>query len=158
MSAPITIGITVTFMFHRFFSSLFSLSFSFTLWSAGAAKSTIRLLRLDDPFCIAKSQRILCVSFSRTDSGLCIYHIFIWLNLKFLHSSQWITFHNQSCLVLHSLCISLLHSLIIRLILSAGESSLLFFLDTYVNVNVVSGMQCLMHGHEFSCSFIEIQS
>ena len=49
-SAPITIGITVTFMFDSFFSSLarsrylslFSLSFSFTLWSAGMAKSTIR--------------------------------------------------------------------------------------------------------------------
>ena len=50
-SAKIIIGITVTFMFHSFFSSLaryrylslFSLSFNFTLWSAGTAKSTIRL-------------------------------------------------------------------------------------------------------------------
>ena len=49
-SASITIGITVTFMFHSFFSSLacsryFSLlsnSFHFTLWSARTAKSTIR--------------------------------------------------------------------------------------------------------------------
>ncbi len=49
-SAPITIGITVTFMFHAFFSSLtsswylslFSLSFSFTFWSSGKAKSAIR--------------------------------------------------------------------------------------------------------------------
>ena len=48
--APITIGITVTFMFHSFFSSLassrhlflFSLSCSFTFWSAGTAKFTIR--------------------------------------------------------------------------------------------------------------------
>ena len=49
-SAPITIGIIVTFMFHSiFFNSLarsrylsfFSLSFNFTLWSAGTAKSTI---------------------------------------------------------------------------------------------------------------------
>ena len=47
-SAPITIGITVTFMFHSFFnslarsrySSLFSHSFSFTQWSAGTAKYT----------------------------------------------------------------------------------------------------------------------
>ena len=46
----ITTGITVTSMFHSFFNSLarsrylsfFSISFSFTLWSAGAAKSTIR--------------------------------------------------------------------------------------------------------------------
>ena len=49
-SAPLIIGITVTFMFHSFFTSLersrylnlFSLSFSFTLGSAGMTKSTIR--------------------------------------------------------------------------------------------------------------------
>ena len=47
--APITIGITVTFMFYSFFSflarfrflSLFSLSFSFTLLSVGMPKFTI---------------------------------------------------------------------------------------------------------------------
>ena len=46
--APITIGIIITFMFHSFFNSLarsrdlfFSYSFSFILWSAGTAKSTI---------------------------------------------------------------------------------------------------------------------
>ena len=46
--APITIDINVTCMFHSFFNSLarsrylsFSLSFSFILWSAGTAKSTI---------------------------------------------------------------------------------------------------------------------
>ena len=47
--APITIGIIVTWMFHSFFNSLtrsrylsfFSHSFSFSLWSAGTAKSTI---------------------------------------------------------------------------------------------------------------------
>ena len=47
--APITIGIIVTFMFHSFFNSLarsrylflFSHSFSFILWSAGTAKSTV---------------------------------------------------------------------------------------------------------------------
>ena len=50
--ARITIDITVTFMFHRFFSylarstylSLSSFSFSFTLCSAGTAKSIIRLI------------------------------------------------------------------------------------------------------------------
>ena len=48
-SAPVTIGITVTLIFHSFFSSLaksrylslFLLSFSFTLWSSGMAKSII---------------------------------------------------------------------------------------------------------------------
>ena len=47
--APITIGIIVTFMFYNFFNSLarsrylsfFSHSFSFFLWSAETAKSTI---------------------------------------------------------------------------------------------------------------------
>ena len=47
--ASVAIGIIVTFMFHSFFNSLarlrylsfFSLSFSFILWSAGTAKSTI---------------------------------------------------------------------------------------------------------------------
>ena len=51
-NAPITIGIIVTFMFHSFFNSLarsrylsiFSHSFSFILWSAGTAKSTILLV------------------------------------------------------------------------------------------------------------------
>ena len=48
-NVPITIGIIVTFMFHSFFNSLtrsrylsfFSHSFSFILWLAGTAKSTI---------------------------------------------------------------------------------------------------------------------
>ena len=52
--APITIGIIVTFMFHSFFNSLarsrylsfFSHFFSFILWSAGTAKSTILLILL----------------------------------------------------------------------------------------------------------------
>ena len=46
--APITIGIIVTFMFHSVFNSLersrslfFSHSFSFIMWPAGTAKSTI---------------------------------------------------------------------------------------------------------------------
>ena len=47
--APITIGIIVTFKFHSFFNylarsrylALFSHSFSFILWSAQTAKSTI---------------------------------------------------------------------------------------------------------------------
>ena len=50
--APITIGITVSFMFHCFFGSLartwylslLLLSFTFTLWSAWTGKSTIRLV------------------------------------------------------------------------------------------------------------------
>ena len=49
-SAPIAIGINVTFTSLSFFNSIarpiylffFSLSFNFTLWSAGTAKSTIQ--------------------------------------------------------------------------------------------------------------------
>ena len=36
---------------------------------------------------ITKSQRSLCVSFSRTDPGLCIYHLFVRSNFNFLHNS-----------------------------------------------------------------------
>ena len=113
-SAPITISITITFMFQSFFSSLarsrylslFLFSFTFTLWSAGTAEFTIRrvhfffggvtisrsgrLAKIRWSVCISKFQRILCVSFSRTDSELCIYHLFVWSNLNFLHNSLWI--------------------------------------------------------------------
>ena len=43
-----------------------------------------------------KSHRSLCVSFSRTGAGLCIYHLLAWSNLNFLHISQWITLPTQS--------------------------------------------------------------
>ena len=107
LNVPITIGITVTFMFHSFFSSLarssylslFSLSFSFILWSTGTPKSTIkqvlsfssffywlsRLAEIKWSICISKSQRILCVSFSRTDSGFCIYHLFVSSNYYYYY-------------------------------------------------------------------------
>ena len=120
--APITIGIIVTFMFHSFFYSLassnylslFLHSFNFTLWSAGSAKSTIlqilsflliiirsgRLAEIWWSVCISKSQRSLCVSFSKTDCRLCIYYLFVWLNFNFLHNSLWLTLPTQLCLVL----------------------------------------------------------
>ena len=138
--APITIGMIVTFMFHSFFNSqarsrylcLFSHSFNSTLWSAGTAKSTVlqvlfflfiirfgRLAWIWWSVCISKSRRSLCFSFSRTDFGLCIYHLFEWSNFNFLHNSQWITFSSQSCLVLYSFGANLLHSLIMWLIVSS---------------------------------------
>ena len=121
-----TIGITVNVMLNNFLSSrarskylsLFSLSLIFTLWFAGTVKSIIRqvlfyffLLRITRSgrlagirwsVSILKSQRILSVSFSRTDSGLCIYHLFVWWNFNFLHSSQWITITTHPCLVLYT--------------------------------------------------------
>ena len=49
-----------------------------------------------------KSHRSLCVAFSRTGAGLCIYHMLVWSNLNFLHIFQWITLPTQSCLALYS--------------------------------------------------------
>ena len=90
--APVTIGIIITSMFHSFFNSLarsmhlsfFSHTFSFILWSARRAKSTIlqiifylfiilllSIIRSDLlatirwSVCISKSIRSLCVLFSR---------------------------------------------------------------------------------------------
>ena len=102
---PITIGIIVTFLFHSFFKSLarsrylshFSLSFNSILWSVGKAKTTImqilsllliiirssRLTGIRWSVCILQSQRSLLVSFSRTDSGLWIYHLFVWSKFNF---------------------------------------------------------------------------
>ena len=68
---------------------------------------------------ILKSHRSLCVSFSRTSAGLCIYHLLAWSNLNFLHIFQWITLPTQSCLSLYSFCSSLLHSLIMQLMVSS---------------------------------------
>ena len=149
-SAPITSDITVTFIFHSFFSSqarscylsLFSLSFNFTLWSAATASIrqvlffllTIsrsgRLAGIRWSVRISKSQTILCVTFSKTDSGLSICHFFVWSNFNFLHNSLWIIFPTHSYLVLYSYCADLLHSLIKWLIvssLSPYNLHLLFF-------------------------------
>ena len=114
---PITIDVTVTLMFPSYFNSperfrhlsFFSLSFSFTLWSAGTAKPTIRqVLFFADCYLasssgqektirlyISKLQRSLCVSISRIDSWLCIYHLFVRSNLIFLHNFQWIILPTQ---------------------------------------------------------------
>ena len=124
--APITIGIILTIIFHSFFNSLarsrylsfFSHSFSFILWSAGTAKSTILqvlfflwiIIRSDLlaeiwwSVCMSKSHRSLCVLFCKIGAGLCIYHLFVWSNLDILHISQWITLPTQSCQVLDSFC------------------------------------------------------
>ena len=56
------------------------------------------------------------MAFSRTDIGLCIYHLFVWSNFNFLHNSQWIIVSTQSCQVFHSFCANLQHLLIMFLI------------------------------------------
>ena len=133
-SALITIGIIVTTIFHSFCSflarstylSFFSLSFSFILWSTGTDKSIIRQVlffavnynKVWSPaeiswyVFISKSQKTLYISFSWTDSWLCIYYLFLESNLNFLHNSQWITFPTQLCILLYFFYVGLLHSLI----------------------------------------------
>ena len=108
--APITIGIIVTFMFHSFFNSLarsryLSLFTFFQFYSVVSRDSKVDnfaeflfllimirsglLAKIRRSVCMSKSHRSLCVSFSRTCAGLCIYHLLAWSNLNFLHIFQW---------------------------------------------------------------------
>ena len=136
-SATITIGITVIFVFYSFsnpFQSLVTyLSFRFLLFLLCGALFGMfffffffltitrygRLTEIRWSICISKFQRSLCVSFSRTDSGLSIYHLFVWSNLNFLHNSQWINFFTQTSLVFYSFSANLQHSLIMWVIISS---------------------------------------
>ena len=128
-SAQIAVCITVIFMIHSFFvffcalwqgpdiypyfhfllillyclpgqkSSLFGVFFFFFFFFLTITRSGC-MTEIRWSAVISKSQRSLFVSFSWTDSGLCIYHLFVWSNLNFLHNSHWIPFPDQSCLVL----------------------------------------------------------
>ena len=114
--------------------SFFSHSFSFILWSSRTAKLTILqilffLLIIIRPgllaeirwsVCMSKSHRSLCVSFSRTSAGLCIYLLLVWSVLSLLH----IILPTQSCLVLYSFYANLLHSLMWLIVLSLSPHSL----------------------------------
>ena len=121
----------------------FSFSFSFTLWSAGRANSSIRqgflsitrfgrLAKIKWSVCTWKSQKNLSVSFSRIDSMLCIYHLLVWSNLNFLHNSLWIPFSTNLCLVLYSFGANLLHSLIMWLIVSSLSPQILSLLSSWL--------------------------
>ena len=133
--------ITITFIFHSFFSSLRDLgayisfcfpsvlpcsqlerqnplfgglsffSFSFFFFFLPITRFG-HLAEISWSVGISKSQR-------KDGFELCIYHFFIWSNLNFMHNSQWITFPAQLCLVLYPLYANLLHSLIIWLIVSS---------------------------------------
>ena len=141
-------------MFHSFFNSLarlrylsfFSHYFSFILWSSGTVKSTILqvllfvfllliiiksglLTEIRWSVCMSKSHRSLCASFSRTGAELCVYHLFVWSNLNFLHISHCITLLTQSCLVLYSFCANLPHSLIKWLMVSSLSLHSLHFIS-----------------------------
>ena len=137
--ALITTGIIVTFMFHIFFQfsskvEIFIFLFIFIqYYSVVSRKSKVDnfassflliiirsglLAEIRCSVCTSKSHRSLCVLFSRTGAGLCIY-LLVWSNSNFLHISQWITLPTQSCLVLYFFCANLLHSLITWLIVSS---------------------------------------
>ena len=68
---------------------------------------------------VTQNARIFFVSFLRTDYGLHIHHLVVWLNFTFWLNSRWIIFPTQSCLDLCSFCASLLHLLIIWLTISS---------------------------------------
>ena len=123
-SAPITVIITGIFIFNSLFSSLarswYSSSFSFLILLGGLQERQGslfgtrcgRLAEFRWSVCISKSQKILCVSFSSTNSGLSINHLFVWSNSNSLHNSQWIAFFTQLLLVLYYFCTNLLYSFI----------------------------------------------
>ena len=85
-------------------SSLFGRFFIYFLFFWLIISWSCFLAEIGLAVCISKSQRTLCISFSRTDSGLSIYYLFIWSNFSFLHKYQCITFLTQSYLILYSFC------------------------------------------------------
>ena len=87
-----------------------------------------RLAEIRWPVGVSKSQRSLYILFSRTDSGLCIYHLFVWANFKFLHNLQLTTFPTKSCLVLHSFCANLMNSLIIWQVVSTQSPHIIIII------------------------------
>ena len=121
-SAPTTIGITVTFMFHSFFSSLvrfknlslFLISFIFSLWYAHTVKSTIQQVllfgwisqslviwpRLGDPF-VFQNPWEHCPSHSSGRIADWAYTTCFYGPIQFL-VHLWITFLIQWCQVLYS--------------------------------------------------------
>ena len=118
-----------------------------------------RLAEIRWSVCISKPQRKLCVSFSRTDSELRIYHLFIWSNFNFLHNSQWITLLTQSCLVLYSFCVNLLHSFLMWLIvssLSPHSLHLLFSSFCLLFYAAIRRLPFLNHVQVFLCEILII--
>ena len=106
----ITIGIIVTFMFHSFFQFssnvevLISLFTFFQFYSVVCRDSRVDSfadflfvfflliiirfgLRAEIRWsvCISKSHRSLCVSFSRTGAGLCIYHLLAYYHYYYYY-------------------------------------------------------------------------
>ena len=139
-------------MFHSFFSSLTSIClsfFAFFYFNSGVDRNckihqmissffflintrSCLLVGIRWFFSISKSQRIFCVSFSRTDSALCIYYLLVWSNFNRLRISHWITFPKQWCLLLYSFRANLLHPLTMWLTISFLSLHSQYFLFFYV--------------------------
>ena len=92
--------------FLFFFSFFFFFFFLLSITRSG------RLAEIIWSVCILESQRVLCISLSRRDSGLCIYHLFVMVNFKLFAQFSVDDFSTLSCLVLYSFvliyCIRLL--------------------------------------------------
>ena len=97
---------------------------------------TDRLAEIRWPICISKFQWSLCVSFSRADTGFCIYELFVQSNLNFLHSSQWITFT---------------HRIMSTLILSLSKSTSFAYnvIDRFVSLTKLSTSAILLRSVYF---------
>ena len=104
--APITIGTILTFMFHIFFNflarsrylALFSHSFSFILWSAGTAKSTILqiffyflFVCLFVLFCLVFGPRLGDPFVYQSPTGVCECHFLV----QVLGCAYTICWHGQ---------------------------------------------------------------
>ena len=104
--APVTIGTIVTFMFYSFFQFSSRVEVLILLFTFLQTYSVIRRDSKVDNFAnplfflliiirsgllagirwsvsILKSHRTLCVSFSWTGAGLCVYYLLVWSNLNF---------------------------------------------------------------------------
>ena len=85
---------------------------------------SVRLAEIMWSFCISKFQRRLCILFFRTNSGLYIYHLFVWSDFRCLHYCKGITFPTQSCLFLYSFSASLIYQLIWLIVSSLSTHNL----------------------------------
>ena len=132
---PTTICITVTFIFYSFFKSLVRsiylfvnlLSFAFTMirWNA-KIQLMLSSNNTTSGALYIKVSRILCFSFSMTDSGLWMYHLSAWPKFRLLHNFQRNIFPHT---IFNSFFFtSLLNSLIVWLTISSPSSHTLHFL------------------------------
>ena len=109
-----------------------------------------RLAEIRWAVCISKSQKGLCVSFTRTDFGWCLYHLFVLSNFNFLHSSLWVYLPTQSCLVLYFFCAYLLHSIIMWLIVSSLSPHNLYLLFRCV-LSILALVWLVLNGVVLCC-------